>query len=346
MFPYERFYGFLKSLVHNRLSPDGAIIHGYETIEVVEWAMDYMDPQNPIGMPRSWHEGRLSGVRTLRKKSVTPKPDAFQKAHFTMIQQLHLITSFANEHKRQLRQDNPDRGSAWLAKMHIQGFSRWLRDYVETCSNAVITDEIRNLAVRPLFIITKYQAMDINGYMFYTMAEDKKSVYQNSGVRVRAVVDDSDDDDDDMETDTYYGQIEEILELDYVGLKVALFQCRWVTNGKRAMSKDKYDYVSVDLWVFGYKNEPFVFANDIEQVFYVPDLAKNNWSMVLAEKRIVGVEMLSRRRITTSLMKFHPLTLHTSPDSWKVTKLHTCQATIVKKSIYRKQGRKSKSDFC
>jgi hypothetical protein len=38
----------------------------------------------------------------------------------------------------------------------------------------------------------------------------KKSVYQNSGVRVRAVIDDSHDDDDDTETDTYYGQIEEI----------------------------------------------------------------------------------------------------------------------------------------
>jgi hypothetical protein len=42
-------------------------------------------------------------------------------------------------------------------------FSRWLRDYVETCSNAVITDEIRNVAVGPLFIVTKYQAMDTNG---------------------------------------------------------------------------------------------------------------------------------------------------------------------------------------
>jgi hypothetical protein len=63
-------------------------------------------------------------------------------------------------------------------------------------------------------------------------------------VRVRAVVDDSHDD-DDMEIDTYYGQIEEIWEFDYVGLKVALFQCRWVTNGKRAMSKDKYSYVSL-----------------------------------------------------------------------------------------------------
>jgi hypothetical protein len=73
-------------------------------------------------------------------------------------------------------------------------------------------------------------------------------------VHVRAVIDDSHDD-DDTETNTYYGQIEEIWEHDYVGLKVALFRCRWVTNGKRAMSRHKYGYVSVDLWVFGYKNE-------------------------------------------------------------------------------------------
>jgi hypothetical protein len=42
--------------------------------------------------------------------------------------------------------------------------------------------------------------MDINGYTFYTTSQDKKSVYQNSGVRVWAVIDDSNDD-DDMETD-------------------------------------------------------------------------------------------------------------------------------------------------
>jgi hypothetical protein len=108
----------------------------------------------------------------------------------------------------------------------MQGFSRWLRDYVETCNNnVVITDEIRNLAAGPLFTFTRNQAMDINGYSFYTMAQDKKSIYQNSGVRVRAVVNDSHDD-DDIETNTYYGQIEDIWELDYVGLKVALFRCR------------------------------------------------------------------------------------------------------------------------
>jgi hypothetical protein len=72
MFPYERFYEFLKSLVHNRLFPEGAIVRGYETIEVVEWAMGYMDPQNPIGVPRSQHKGRLLGVGTMGKRSVTP----------------------------------------------------------------------------------------------------------------------------------------------------------------------------------------------------------------------------------------------------------------------------------
>jgi hypothetical protein len=196
--------------------------------------------------------------------------------------------------------------------------------------------------------VARYEGMNINGYTFYTMTQDKKSVYQNRGVRLRVVVDDSHDNDDDTEADTYYDQIEEIWKLDYVGLKVALFRCRWVTNGKRAVSKDKYGYVSVDLRVFGYENEQFVFANDVEQVFYVPDLSKKNWSVVMQmwKKGLWGLKILLRRRNTTSLTKFHPLTLHTSPSSWELTKYHTCEATIVKKSIYRNQGRKSKPNFC
>jgi hypothetical protein len=112
MFPFERFYEFLKSLVHNRLFLEGAIVRCYETIEAMEWAMGYMDPQNPVGVPRLCHEGRLSGVGTMGKRSVTPDADAFEKDHFTVIQQLHLITPFANEHKRQLREDNPKCGRA------------------------------------------------------------------------------------------------------------------------------------------------------------------------------------------------------------------------------------------
>jgi hypothetical protein len=74
-------------------------------------------------------------------------------------------------------------------------------------------------------------------------------------------------------------------------------------------------------------------------------LAKKNWPMVmLGKKGLWGLKMLLRRRNTTSLMKFHPLTFHTSPNSWELTKHRTCEATIVKKFIYIK-SRKKKQDW-
>jgi hypothetical protein len=62
MFPYERFYGFLKSLVHNRLFPEGAIIHGYETTEVVGgpwaiWTCRCLNLSTSMGGTRSKVEG-------------------------------------------------------------------------------------------------------------------------------------------------------------------------------------------------------------------------------------------------------------------------------------------------
>jgi hypothetical protein len=196
MFPYERFYGFLKSLVHNRLFLEGAIVCVYETIEAVEWAMGYMDPQNPIGVPPHDMKVGFQVLGPWGKRLVTPDADAFQKAHFTVIQQLHLIQPFPNEHKQQLREDNLDRGRAWLTKMHMQDFSMWLRDYVETCSNNdVITDEIRNLEAGPLFTVTRYQTIDINGYTFYTMARIKRAsikilvcMYRPSSTTVRMMM--------------------------------------------------------------------------------------------------------------------------------------------------------------
>jgi hypothetical protein len=83
MFPYDRFYGFLKSLVHNRLFPEGAIVRGYETMEAVEWAMGYMDAQNPIVVPRSrmmvgflvlgpWGKGQSLWMQMPSKRLISP----------------------------------------------------------------------------------------------------------------------------------------------------------------------------------------------------------------------------------------------------------------------------------
>jgi hypothetical protein len=66
----------------------------------------------------------------------------------------------------------------------------------------------------------------------------------------------------------------------------------------------------------------------------------------MPKKGLWGLKMLLKRRNTTSLTKFHPFDNSYKPQLLGTNKTRTCEATIVKKSIYRNQGRKSKPDFC
>jgi hypothetical protein len=62
------------------------MVQGYDTEEVVEWALNYADPSNLIGVPMSHHEGRLTGKGTIGKKDITPDPHLFRYAHFHVLQ--------------------------------------------------------------------------------------------------------------------------------------------------------------------------------------------------------------------------------------------------------------------
>jgi len=55
--------------------------------------------------------------------------------------------------------------------------------------------------------------------------------------------------------------------------------------------KDLYGFTTVDLEKVGYKEEPFVLADQVFQVFYVPDTRNKKKHMVLPRKRqVVGVK--------------------------------------------------------
>ena len=102
----------------------------------------------------------------------------------------------------------------------MSGFNIWFIDRL--ASSTSCTDKmLRKLAKGPFFTVTTYQGYDINGYTFYTIDQDKKSVYQNYANCVDAF-------DRKMQKTVYYVQIEEIWELSYLGFKVPVFQCRWV----------------------------------------------------------------------------------------------------------------------
>ena len=105
-----------------------------------------------------------------------------------------------------------------------------------------------------------YQGYEINGYIFYTRAQDNKSTNQNSGVRIDAT-------DSSGQTNSYFGYIEEIWELDYGPLKIPLFRCQWVILTGKSIDIDEYGMTTVDHKELGYREEPFVLAKDVTQVF-------------------------------------------------------------------------------
>ena len=87
MFPFERFMEVLKKYVHNHARPEGSISKGYGTEEVIEFCVDFVPDLEPIGVPESRHEGRLSRKGTLGKKVMVCRDrHSFTQAHYTVLQ--------------------------------------------------------------------------------------------------------------------------------------------------------------------------------------------------------------------------------------------------------------------
>jgi hypothetical protein len=133
------------------------------------------------------------------------------------------------------------------------------------------------LARGPIFTIVTYKGYDINGYTFHTKQQDKKSTYQNSGVRIDAYNVTSQD------KNVYYDQIQEIWELDFHDFKIHLFHYNWV-DAIKGVVQDKYEFISVDPNHQGYKSEPFMLEKRIAQVFYVLDTINKRLNVVIPEK--------------------------------------------------------------
>ena len=119
--------GVLKKYVHNRARPEGSIVKGYGTEEVIEFCVDFIPDINPIGVPESRHEGRLSGKGTLGKKTYIGKgDDYFNKAHYTVLQNSSLVDPYIETHKNLLRSEFSGKSEAWITRQHMETFSDWL----------------------------------------------------------------------------------------------------------------------------------------------------------------------------------------------------------------------------
>jgi hypothetical protein len=117
----------------------------------------------------------------------------------------------------------------------------------------------------------------ITGYKFVVESCERKT--QNYGVVVTSSTTrfrSENDENPEVENVTYYGVLKDILEVDYFGhSKFVLFKCDWFHS-----KKDNFGLVLVDFGKMIYENDPFVFAAQVKQVYYVED-PRENWHVVI-----------------------------------------------------------------
>jgi len=177
------------------------------------------------------------------------------------------------------------------------------------CGQSTEEKTMKMLASGPSTCVTSWQAYDINGYTFYTKEKDKRSVAQNSGIRIEAL------DPLGVKT-TYYGYIEDIWELNYgASMRIPVFRCQWVKH-PNGVNVDNYGLTLVDMKNVGHKDDPWVLADHVAQVFYVLDPHTGKHVVVSGKQKIVGVEDVEDN--DEDINQFEEMPLFTNPKNIKL----------------------------
>ncbi|KAD5960814.1 hypothetical protein E3N88_12286 [Mikania micrantha] len=130
MYHFERYMGFLKAYVRNRNRPEGSIVEGYVSEEVIEFCTSYLEDVKSIGVPLSLHSGKLEGVGGVGMKIFSPSYDSLQLAHLLVLKHMICIAPYVKEHMDILRSTNRGKDEMWYVMKHNKEFPSWMKTKV------------------------------------------------------------------------------------------------------------------------------------------------------------------------------------------------------------------------
>lgn len=138
---------------------------------------------------------------------------------------------------------------------------------------------LRWLAKGPSNRVRYYTGFDINGIRFHTQERDNTGKCQNSGILVTAQT-------PDQGMVSYYGIVKDMIYLNYYGqFGIVLFKCDWINIfHKDGLKVDKHGFTLVNLNCLLRTEEPFVFASQAQQVFYIGNPREKSWHVVVKTK--------------------------------------------------------------
>ncbi|KAH7862248.1 hypothetical protein Vadar_002030 [Vaccinium darrowii] len=287
MYPVERFLCTLKKFVRNKARPEGSIVEAYADEECLIFCSMYLRGietrfnkqernydgcQADVGGNFSVfiEKARPLGAATYNMLSTSD----LKKVTWYVLHNCREIDAHLTAHKEELKRESPIN----VQQRHEENFASWFGKHVARLrENGSLgsTDKLYVLGLGPDPRVTRYGGIVVNGVRFQTVERDKFRRTQNSGIVVKG-------ENQGGETD-FYGVLVDIIELQYChGNRVFLFKCDWWDTGnkKTGIKKDGH-LTSVNISRKWYREDPFVLATQVEQVFYINDVKNGGkWQVV------------------------------------------------------------------
>jgi Domain of unknown function (DUF4218) len=133
MYPFERVMGHLKGLVRSRSRPEGSIVEGYISEEVLEFYIDNLkgvEGVQHIGLPKSRHESRLVEHGTIGFDVVNIDYNLQEQAHLMVLHHMAVVAPYVSEHLSDLREQYPGKGEVSITNKHNKEFTTWFQNTV------------------------------------------------------------------------------------------------------------------------------------------------------------------------------------------------------------------------
>ncbi|VVA41750.1 PREDICTED: transposon CACTA En/Spm, partial [Prunus dulcis] len=140
--------------------------------------------------------------------------------------------------------------------------------------NNGISENLRWLAAGLSMAVPSYKSYLIKCLKFNTKAQDDVWAVENSGVYLLAhtiQVASAEDKNLIVSNMGFYGVIQYIWDLDCQKFTISVFRCDWI-DSTSSLKVNELGFTLVDLSKIGHRNDQFVMASQVKQVFFVDDL--------------------------------------------------------------------------
>ncbi|KAL4578884.1 hypothetical protein LXL04_015015 [Taraxacum kok-saghyz] len=295
--------GSLKRTVRNKAKVEGSIVQSYLVKELATYCSLYFEPtietrhnreprnfasDHPI--PSSTN-ARLSVFvfpsRRLFAKGGTQRvmgDQELHKAHTYILLNCVEIHPYVDMFDELAQEEYSNEPNELIESLRDRYFADWFQKHVLMESDGS-NNHLKVIARKPSRLVKSHKGYFVKGYKFHTRKHGDGRITNNCGVCVRGTTY------NDEESD-YFGLLDEVLEVDYLGSErciVVLFKCTWFDNA-HGVKVHQNKLIDIKPKSRLQTNDPFVLASQVEQVYYTPYPAvtrdtKDWWAVIKTKPR-------------------------------------------------------------